>query len=381
MKKRLIAALCLVLMLCSLLPLSAAADSSIDKVLCTTSATPVAQADSRNIYIATSTDGCYVDSYTWRRTTDGYIIYQLFDKENVEISITLRALDGWYFSESCAVYLNNSSANYYIGEGGKTLTLSRTYAPELWLPSIIKNPGSERVDEGGLASFVASATLTEEYKWYIVDPASGETHSVYDIPSLFEGAFTGSNREGQMNIHNVPAAMDGWQIYCVFSGPGGEVKSQKASINVNYETPPPTETPAPTPEATPEHSSESTPEPTPTAEPAEEEQHAHSFSEVWRHDAKLHWKECACGIRMDEGSHIMRWNEIREATRREPGLSEGRCDTCGYIEEKELEYKSTNDVLKYILFGLGGLVALTIIILVIDAIRQNRRRRKKRRRR
>ena len=191
MKKRLLCALCLMLILCTLLPVSALADSAIDKVLCTTSTIPVAQADSREIYAATSTAGCYIDSYLWRRTSDGYIIYQLFGTENVEVEITLRAMDGWYFSEGCAVYLNNSSAAYYIGEGGKTLTLKRTYAPELWSPSVIKHPGGETVDEGELASFVASATLTSEYKWYILDPNTGEQYPGDKVPALFEGASTG----------------------------------------------------------------------------------------------------------------------------------------------------------------------------------------------
>jgi hypothetical protein len=108
--------------------MSAAADSPIDKVLCTTSSIPVAQANSKDIYAATSTAGCYIESYIWRRTSDGYIIYQLFGTENVEVEITLRALDGWYFSDAVAVYLNNSPANFYIGEGGKTLTLTVGYS-------------------------------------------------------------------------------------------------------------------------------------------------------------------------------------------------------------------------------------------------------------
>ena len=67
MKKRFIAALCIVLMLCTLMPMSAAADSPIDKVLCTTSSIPVAQANSKDIYAATSTAGCYIESYMQRQ--------------------------------------------------------------------------------------------------------------------------------------------------------------------------------------------------------------------------------------------------------------------------------------------------------------------------
>ena len=383
MKKKFIAVLCLALMICTLLPVSAAADSAIDKVLCTTSTIPVAQANSQEIYAATSTAGCYVENYIWRRTTDGYIVYGLFGTENVEVEITLRALDSWYFSDTCAVYLNNSSAFYYIGNDGKTLTLTRTYSPEIWAPSIIKHPGSETVDEGGLASFVASATLTAEYKWFIINPATGESYRDYDIPNVFEGATIGSNREGQLNIYNVPASMDGWHVYCVFSGPGGEIRSAEAAIKGNYETPPPTATPEPTPQPTPEPTAApaGSPTPAPVEEDDEEESHAHSFSDVWRTDSVLHWKECACGARANEGSHILRWTEERKATRREPGLSIGRCDTCGYTQEKEVEYNNANNILRWAIYALVILVSVTFVVLLIDAIAANRRRRRRRKKR
>ena len=403
MKKRFLALLCVAMMLCTLLPTTAAANSLIDdliyqtvtepvsadnaitKVLCTISSVPVANGDSREIYANTSTNGCYIEGYTWRECSTGYIVYQLFPKGNVEVEIRLRAYDGWIFSDSVAVYLNNSSVSFYLGDGGKTLTLNRTYAPELWQPSVIKNPGSETVDKGGIASFVATATLTEEYTWYIVDPVSGKSHSAYDIPSLFEGAAIGSNREGQLNIHNVPAAMDGWQVYCVFSGPGGEVKSQKANIKVKYETPPPTETPAPTPEATakPEVEAETAPavENKPAAPTVQAPDHAHSFSAQWKHNDALHWRECDCGAKTEEGVHMLTWSKEREASKREPGLSVGECPTCGYRAEKEIAYDNTGGILRYIVYGLGGLVVLTIIVLVIDSIRANRRRRRRRKRR
>ena len=381
MKRRFIAALCLCLMLCALMPTSASADSAIEKVLCTTSTIPVAQNPASDIYAATSTTGCYVESCTWRQTSTGYIVYGLFPTDNVEVEIVLRAVDGWYFSDSVAVYLNNSSASFYLGEGGKTLSLTRTYSPELWLPAVIKNPGSETVDEGGLASFVASATVTAEYKWYVVDPVSGDSHPGDKVPSLFEGASIGSNREGQFNIYNVPAAMDGWQVYCVFSGPGGEVKSQKASIKVNYETPPPTATPEPTPEPTP--TPEAAEEAANVTEPEESPppDHAHTFSAQWHTSEALHWRECECGAKADEGVHTLVWEVKREATKREPGLNLGTCEKCGYSVEREIEYNNANSIVKYIVLGLGGLVGLTILILVIDSIRASRRRRRRRKNR
>ena len=84
---------------------------------------------------------------------------------------------------------------------------------------------------------------------------------------------------------------------------------------------------------------------------------------------------------MNEGSHILRWSEEREPSRREPGLSIGRCETCGYRQEKEVPYNNANNILRWVVIALGGIVALTVIILTIDAIAANRRRRRRRRRR
>ena len=120
MKRRITALLCVCLLICALVPMSAAADNAIEKVLCTTSYIPVAQADSRDIYVSTSTAGCYVADYGWTDTVTGYNIYQLFTTHNARIDITLIASDGWYFSDSVAAYLNNSSVDCYIADDNHT---------------------------------------------------------------------------------------------------------------------------------------------------------------------------------------------------------------------------------------------------------------------
>jgi len=381
MKRRIISLLCVLVMLISLLPLSASADNAIEKVLCTLSTIPVAMNDSRDIYAATSTANCYIEDYHWRRTSDGYMIYQLFGRENVEVSITLRAYDGWYFSDSVAVYLNNSSAFFSLGEGGKTLTLTREYTPELWAPAVIKQPGNETVEEGEFASFVASATVTETYKWFLYDPNEDKSYPADQVSSLFEGVSMQETQQGKCNFYNVTAAMDGWQVYCVFSGPGGEVKSQKASIKVKYETPPPTETPEPTPEPAPVPEATAAPEAAAAPEESSAPDHAHTFTAQWQQSEALHWRECECGAKTDEGVHTMVWEESRKATKREPGLKTGTCETCAFVSEKEVEYDNSNSILRYIILGLGGLVLLTIVILVIDSIAASRRRRRRRRKR
>ena len=150
--------MCLSLTLSRLLPPQAAADSYITKVLATTSYTPVALMDVNYITFATSTNGIYLTDYGWYDTHSGSPVYTKFSVRPVEVSMTFATHDGYVFDGNVAVYLNNSPAYYVLSDDRHYLTLSRTYDPMIWAPSVIKNPGDEYVNEGGFASFVASAS-------------------------------------------------------------------------------------------------------------------------------------------------------------------------------------------------------------------------------
>ena len=149
--------LCLCLSLVVFCPAQASAETVIEKLLTTTSYTPVALMELMYVTAATSTGGAYIAGYRWVDTVLGTTVTDAFSTGSYRVEITVNTIDGFEFSEQPAVYLNNIPASYSLSADRRSLTLTRTYEAEIWAPSVVKNPTSERVDEGGLASFSATA--------------------------------------------------------------------------------------------------------------------------------------------------------------------------------------------------------------------------------
>jgi hypothetical protein len=103
----------------------------------------------------------------------------------------------------------------------------------------------------------------------------------------------------------------------------------------------------------------------------------HDFPADWHYNETTHWRECACGERIEQGAHSMDWQVEKPATRRQPGLEHGKCTICGFEAVRELAYVGPSDAVRLAITGVGGLVALTVIVLIADsirhAIRKNRR--------
>ena len=374
--------LCACLTLFSLRVPEASAESEIGKVLATTSYDPVALMDVSEITAATSTNGIYIVEYNWFDLNGGYLLTSRFGSGPVEVSITFAAHDGYVFAGNVAVYLNNRPADYVLSPDRHTLTLTRVYDPMIWMPSIIKSPGDEYVDEGGLASFVAAATYAEGFQWFAANPESGEAVSVYDIPEVIDIQSDGV--QSRMNINNVPAWMDGWQVYCRFVGAMGYTQnSSRATLHVNpmpiepdapVETEEPEETPVPTPSPTPAPTPSPTPSPTPAPTPTPAPAHVHAFPDAWRFDDTFHWRECACGERVEQGAHSMVWEVVTPASRKAPGLEHGVCAVCGFEGDRPLAYQGPGPAVRLAVIGVGGLLALTGVVLLVDSLRHPRRK-------
>lgn len=373
--KACIVCLAVAMTLAFIAPQRAFADLEIGKVLATTSYSPVALMDVTQITAATSTSGCYIISYNWYDSS-GQPLSGSFGTENYRVEIQLGAADGYYFSENLAVYLNNSSVDFNLDPTLKALTLYRVYAPELWTPSVIKSPGSEKVEIGGWASFVATATYVSSYKWTLTSPDGKTSYSCEELPDKFPGVTTDADGTTKMNIYNIPLEMDGWKIRCIFKGAGGDAYSSYATISVKHDepTPAPTQSAAPTPSPTPDKAAEK-----------EEGDHVHEYSDRWSYDGQTHWRECSCGEKSGQEVHRMEWTEVTPASKKIPGAERGVCSVCGYSETRELEYAPTaagsSGVLRYILWGLGALALLTVIVLIADSAKRRRRRRRRRYRR
>lgn len=367
--------LLLCLGICGLIPTEASAEGEIGKVLTTLSNVPVAMDGVYSITVATSTEGCYLTGYGWY-DENGSPADGTFGTGTYRVEITVAPSEGYSFADGVAVYLNNSHADY-IMNGDGSLTLFRDYAAQLWAPSIFKQPTTEKVEVGELASFVAMATYTDTYEWTATSPDGKTTCKCEDLPDLFPGVSIGGDGKEKMNIRNVPAEMDGWTVKCTFSGPGGSAVSNAASIKVKLpETPKPTATPKPS--ATPKP----TEAPAATAKPGSEDDHVHEFAESWSKDADMHWHECSCGEKSQEAPHSMEWTVVTEATKKAEGTEQGVCSVCGYTETRSLAYEKDEDgeigFMRYVFIGIIVLIVVIVVGLVVSAIAESRRRKRRR---
>ena len=377
--------ICLCFTLAGLRPSAAEAESYIVKVLATTSYTPVALMDANEITAATSTNGIYLFDYGWYESSSGNRVMGKFGVRPVSVLMTFATHDGYEFDSTVAVYLNNSPASYEVSADRHFLTLTRTYDPMIWKPSVIKNPGDEYLTEGGIASFVASASYTEGFQWYAQNPETDEVQPIYNIPNAIE--IYSDGEQSRLNILAVPAWMDGWKVYCSFVGAlGSNSLSTPATLHVKALDPalyediyaeilqPVAETPEPSPSPTPSPSPSPTPEPTP--EPSPEPVHVHEFPDTYIFDDLRHWRECSCGERIEQGAHVMAWSEQEPASRNKPGTELGVCSVCGYEMTRELPYQGPNEVVRFATIGVGGLVGLTVVVLIADSIVRAVRRKK-----
>ena len=373
--------LCLGWGILSFIPATASADTVLDKVLATAQPSPVVLMDISSVAVATSTEGCTVGSVTWY-DAGGNPASGSFQQQNYRLEIRIDAGEGYSFAGELRAYLNNSGVDAVLDPSGKSVTLVREITPAVWAPTIIKDPGGETVDENGWASFVATAIYAESCSWVLVSPDGATVVDCSEIGKTFPGSSVNDDGVGKIIVHNIPAAMDGWQIKAVFKGPGGSKTSNGAYIKVKADpatvTPEPTPTPTPTPEPTP------TPTPEVPEESAAPEEHEHSFGETWESSAEYHWHQCECGEQIDKAAHSFQWTELRTATKKEAGEEKGVCSVCGYETTRALEYEAGADsIFSGLPIGwvLAGIVLVIVILVIIDSVKSSRRRRRRRRRR
>lgn len=103
-------------------------------------------------------------------------------------------------------------------------------------PEITKNPTSERVDEGGMAQFVARAKYTQTYQWELVSP-QGRVYDAATAGKTFAGLNVTGAATDTLTLKNIPAELDGFQVRCKFTA-GTTVTSDSAYIYVNVEEKP-----------------------------------------------------------------------------------------------------------------------------------------------
>lgn len=362
----------------------------IDKVLIQTypgqggNDLPYVSGDISAFYASTTTTGVSVTG--WSLVDDGgnQCTGRVEEKYyTMSITLTSQAVN-YVFTRDTRGYINNESAELsYLSNDGLTATFSRRIMPRLIAPTIWHNPTDETHNAGERFSFAASASpYYDSFQWYLRSPYN-EKYEVEACGDIFTGTSANVIDNGSAgttcNLNNVSENFDGWMVYCVFKGVGGETPTQNATIHIKNK-PEPTSAPTPAPAATPEPTIEivATPEPTSAITIIE-----HDYSEDWSYDETSHWH--ADKIPMsesvsDKGPHDMIWTETSPATKKASGEEKGVCSVCGYEESRSIEYVKpvrtarVPKAVKWIVGIVGGIVVLGAAVVGIQYIKDKRRR-------
>lgn len=318
LKKNMLMLLALVMLLL-VFPLQAfAADGSISEVKINFSMPPVQAADVSALTASTATRGCYIDSMRWYDMY-GQLMTNKFDQNNATVEIVLVAAPGYYFSGDVVCTIDGGGAPREYSDS--KLVISKSFSPVIWAPSIVKHPGDEELEEGGIASFVAYAACTDKSTWGILDP-KGEYYNAELLPDKFPGIVVETSYD-KLKIYPVPLEMDGYKVICKFTGPGGNVDSAYATMAVSPKL----------------NGAQSGVEGEGEISLSEEPTvlHEHQFSADYTRDAGFHWYGCECGETLDKEEHDFVWTQMSPATLDDSGFVQGECRSCGYIINCETE--------------------------------------------
>ena len=118
------------------------------------------------------------------------------------------------------------------------------------LPEITKSPTDETVKEGGSCLFIAKYRNATWAVWHFVSP-DGQTDMTYEAAAKnFPTLEIINGMYSNMTLKNIPAALNGWRVYCRYTNDAGSADTKTALITV-IAAPSPTPAPVPTQEPAP----------------------------------------------------------------------------------------------------------------------------------
>lgn len=137
-------------------------------------------------------------------------------------------------------------------------------------PAVEKDPAPEAVNEWESAVFIARASGAALFAWRIVSPDGTALYDAAAAPEYFPGLRVQGADTDTLTLLDIPSALDGWQVECLFTDSAGEkALSGRASLTVYPVGPTETPEPTPTPDVTPTPELSPTPEVTPSPETTE----------------------------------------------------------------------------------------------------------------
>ena len=104
------------------------------------------------------------------------------------------------------------------------------------LPVVLRDPGSCTVEEGGSCSLEAAYRNAVWASWYFVSP-DDQVFKYSEVNRVFPGLQVIDGMYSSMTLKNVPAGMDGWQVFCRYTNYRGYTDTQTALISVTLKDP------------------------------------------------------------------------------------------------------------------------------------------------
>ena len=252
--------------------------------------------------------------------------------------------------------------------------------------TITKRPTGEKVNEGGKAVFIAKAENYNDLFWTFTKGL--EALFPEDALKTFPGLKISGQDTGTLVLSNIPAALDGWSVFCTFVSTTDQKETKYALITVHSHTF----------EGAwgcddtkhwqtcscgekgnvSEHTFEAwTTEvvPTKTSEGLQTRKctvcgyvqkeilpvsdHEHYYPETWNMNKTDHWHECTCGTKINEAPHTFgEWKTKKKATSKKEGIEERQCSVCGYTEQRAIPKKESSGA------SLGWMIAAIVAIAI-----------------
>ena len=100
------------------------------------------------------------------------------------------------------------------------------------LPIITKSPTGETVDIGGEAIFVAKYENALWAVWHFVSPDGSRDLTYEQAKEEFPDLWIVDGMYSIMTLRNIPAALNGWKVYCEYTNNNGSSNTEMAAITV-----------------------------------------------------------------------------------------------------------------------------------------------------
>ena len=109
-------------------------------------------------------------------------------------------------------------------------TMSAAGTPTLGKVRVTKSPTSESVPYGGSCMFIAHAVNATSVTWYIANADTSLITTAAEAPSHAAGLYVSGENTDTLVLSGIPSWMNGCRVQACFTGEGGPVYSETATI-------------------------------------------------------------------------------------------------------------------------------------------------------